>query len=293
MNAAMGLQVRPQLAQEERVASRPIPEQGGGSTHRRRGHPRLPPDVFGDGVGVQSAQVEASYALLPVHLCDPFGQLVRTIGRCCTKRPDHEQREIDCLASHMLQQRQRGSLRPMQIVEDDQHRHLGTHGTKQPDDGIEQLPPDLRRDRGSFVAGDMPGNVTGETSEVGAGQRHVLFQRAGFGGEEDLIQDLGEGLIRNACVLRGHPVQPRHAVRMENTCDLGRQAGLSCPWLAANEHDLAVTGGDPFPDTLEDPQLLGTADERTQPHGGETSGERGCGPCHQRPTVPWPRYRRR
>ena len=96
---------------------------------------------------------------------------------------EHEHAPVVRRPRDVAQQQQRRAIRPLQIVEHEQHRRLGRHLAEQPDDGLEQpvaLGLRLRLERRRQV-GRAPAQLRNEPRELGAvlaGARPQLRERA-------------------------------------------------------------------------------------------------------------------
>ena len=121
---ALALEVGPELPQEERVAARPVPEQGGGRPCFAQRKPSPDAQVLSDGLGPQAAQIEAADAFQPVQFRDPGGQIIGTVGGGVPEGSHDQHRGFRAALDHVLEQGEGRKLGPMQVVD---HQRQGPH----------------------------------------------------------------------------------------------------------------------------------------------------------------------
>lgn len=83
-----------------------------------------------------------------------------------------------------------------------------------------------------------------------------MRQRTRVGLGEEMVEDLGERLIRDTGYRIRGAYEHYGSVVVERSGDLGGKPGLSGPWLASYEHDLAIPLLRPRPDRLEGLELV-------------------------------------
>jgi hypothetical protein len=142
-DAAPPFEIGPQFAQEERVAARAVSQQRRRCSSLPQRQPAAQHDVLGDGVGVEPAQVEPANAIQAVQLRHPGCHLVGAIRCRAAKRHQHQHARAVRGVHHVLEQRDRRQLRPVEILKNQRQRAVVSQPAEQAGHGIEQVTADL------------------------------------------------------------------------------------------------------------------------------------------------------
>ena len=244
------------LAEEERVAAgfpcerfRPCPRN---HPLRERLHQRA------DGRRVEPAERELLVARFSRQRAEDLSQRMVRRHLDVAIRTEHEQPRTGCEARHVLQQRDRPRVGPVEIV---QHQH-GLHPRGQREqrlrDGVKQphvLRVGLESLRLGYVRQALPnrGHESGEgrgvESEIGA-------QHIGLGGAGVLAERLREGPERSCSLTLVAPTpQDERTLRPRRVCHFLEQARLAYSRLAPKQDLPALAGARFLQPPRQPPQL--------------------------------------
>ena len=178
----------------------------------------------------------------------------------------------------VLEQGERRQLGPVQVVEDQGQgsflaRASGTTGPRRRRDRGGPRPPRATR---SLEVGAVTPTRPRQPPQLGTAAADEAGQRPLRGGGEQVVEHLGEGLVRDAGVEARRAHEHRHVVVVQCAGHLGYQPGLARAGLTADEDDLPPPLGDLRPQPLERLEL-----ESAVPRAGGAAkppaGEGGAG----------------
>jgi hypothetical protein len=100
-------------------------------------------NAAGARVGVEPAQVKPANTIQAVQLCHPGCHLVGAIRCRAAKRHQHQHARAVRGVHHVLEQRDRRQLRPVEILKNQRQRAVVGQPAEQAGHGIEQVAADL------------------------------------------------------------------------------------------------------------------------------------------------------
>ncbi len=199
-------------------------------------------DERGDVVRAEAGERDALVQALAAQVAERRGERVRARQLALAVGADDEQRRGARRADEVGEQQQRAAIGPVQVVEgeDDRAAAAPQRGV----DGLEQPPP-------------RAGRVVPRRRRVGP-------RRA---------EGLDEGLVGRDRLLEAAAGADRRAGAVGPRAQLGHEAGLADPRLAADEDEPPLAGPGAFVGGLEAGERGGAADERARVRAADDRGD--------------------
>ncbi|MDQ3145717.1 MAG: hypothetical protein M3R01_02080 [Actinomycetota bacterium] len=214
-----------------------------------------------------------------MELGDSSGHLVGAVRCRCAEGGQHEHPDVGADVHDVLEESHRGQLRPVEVVEDQGKRALLGQTPEDPGDGIEEVAADLARfGVAAGVVGPVTGDVRGQAPQLAHAVVEEMGQRTFHRPGEDVIEHLGEGLVRDAGVDARRAHEHGHVGVAERAGDLGRQPGLAGARLATDKHDLPACLFHFRPQRFEGRELGAPTNKRKLSERREPRWQRGRAP---------------
>jgi hypothetical protein len=244
-----------QLLDEQRVAARALVDDGGQGPRRGRfAQPRA--EQLADLALGEAGERDALETPLAPQVAEQRGERGSHVRGLVAVRADDEQWRPSDRPDHVSEHRERGGVRPVQVLDDEQHRRAPRGVADRRCDRLEQavagvLRLALRRPSVGVDLRQQPRELGGDpVGKRAAGAGDVLPQR------------LGERSERPDGVLHAAAREHRPAVGARDIRQLDQQARLPAPRRAGQHHDRGGARARAPPRGGQGGELIAAADER-------------------------------
>ena len=276
-------QLAPQLAEQEGVAA--------GLAHQlvdrrvRVVQPLAAAGQLGEAahlVPVEAAEHQPGHAGLPPQVGERGLEVVPDLGGGRAERGDDAQPLQPGAADQVVEQLERGTPGPVEVVEHEQHGLLGRQGGERVDHGAEQPVP-----LGPGIVGTLPrrvGRDGGCGGQPGHEPRQLLpavtdqpLPAVGVEPGDEQVERHGERLVGDGRLLAALAVEDGGTSLVDPPAQLRDEPGLPGPGIAPDEHDPARAAGRPLPGLDERLPRRGPPDEGELGLQSEHRGQRQAG----------------